>query len=240
MDRVIKCNLSSQCITYTDQIKRFIPGRERGGGRQLSGATQVVSALLTQIDRLKMYSPRMGRGGRSLGRWTKSFDAPWVFSALLTHTQTNSKGKERGRWIKPSDVIQALPIDERVIFWLQRIRSLPCACAYVALFARRLAYDHYAIAHAYNAANAHAQGSDRAHWSQKSYSLFEGNQSIVDIATDWPKSKGTGLEMGWRISGIWCHPSSQCIADKMEQTKRSWGKKLQSAFDFETALNWEM
>ena len=54
---------------------------------------------------------------------------------------------------------------ERVTFWLLRIRSLPCA--YVALFARRLAYNHYTIAHAYNAANAHAQGSDRAHWSQK-------------------------------------------------------------------------
>ena len=57
--------------------------------------------------------------------------------------------------------------DERVTFWLQCVRSLPCACAYVALFARRLAYNHYAIAHAYNAANAHAQGSDRARWSQK-------------------------------------------------------------------------
>ena len=26
--------------------------------------------------------------------------------------------------------------DERVTFWLQRIQSLRCACAYVALFAR--------------------------------------------------------------------------------------------------------
>ena len=54
-----------------------------------------------------------------------------------------------------------IAFDERVTFWLQRVQSLPCACAYVALFARRLAYNHYAIAHAYNAANAHAQGSDR-------------------------------------------------------------------------------
>ena len=56
-----------------------------------------------------------------------------------------------------------IAFDERVTFWLQRVRSLPCACAYVALFARRLAYNHYAIAHAYNAANTHAQGSDPAH-----------------------------------------------------------------------------
>ena len=56
---------------------------------------------------------------------------------------------------------------ERVTFWLQRIRPLPCACAYVALFACRLAYNYYAIAHAYSAANAHAQGSDRARWSHK-------------------------------------------------------------------------
>ena len=60
-----------------------------------------------------------------------------------------------------------IAFDERVTFWLQRVRSLPCACAYVALFLRRLAYNHYAIAHAYNAANTHAQGSDPARWSQK-------------------------------------------------------------------------
>ena len=60
-----------------------------------------------------------------------------------------------------------IAFDERVSFWLQRVRSLPCAGACVALFARRLAYYHYAIAHAYNAANTHAQGSDPACWSQK-------------------------------------------------------------------------
>ena len=56
-----------------------------------------------------------------------------------------------------------IAFDERVTFWLQRVQSLPCACAYVALLARRLAYNHYAITHAYNAANTHAQGSDPAH-----------------------------------------------------------------------------
>ena len=44
-----------------------------------------------------------------------------------------------------------IAFDERVTFWLQPVRSLPCACV----------YNHYAIAHAYNAANTHAQGSDR-------------------------------------------------------------------------------
>ena len=71
-----------------------------------------------------------------------------------------------------------IAFDERVTFWLQRIRLLPCALAYVALFARRLAYNHYEIAHTYNAANAHAQGSDWARWSHK-VTLVEGNQTIV-------------------------------------------------------------
>ena len=53
-----------------------------------------------------------------------------------------------------------IAFDEKVTFWLQCVQSLPCVCVYVALFARRLAYNHYAIAHAYNAANTHAQGSD--------------------------------------------------------------------------------
>ena len=60
-----------------------------------------------------------------------------------------------------------IAFDERVTFWLQRVRSLPCVWVYDALFAHRLAYNHYAIAHAYNAANKHAQGSDPARWSQK-------------------------------------------------------------------------
>ena len=36
-----------------------------------------------------------------------------------------------------------IAFDERATFWLQRVRSLPCAtcaCAYVALFVHRLAY----------------------------------------------------------------------------------------------------
>ena len=55
-----------------------------------------------------------------------------------------------------------IAFNERVTLWLQRVRSLPCTCAYVAFLARTLAYNHYVIAHAYNAANTHAQGSDPA------------------------------------------------------------------------------
>ena len=53
-----------------------------------------------------------------------------------------------------------------------------CVCAYVALFARRLVYNHYAIAHTCNAANAHAQGSNLVRLKPKSYSFIEGNRSI--------------------------------------------------------------
>ena len=59
-------------------------------------------------------------------------------------------------------VYSLIAFDERVKYWFQSGRSLPCACTYVALFACRLVYNHYAITNAYNAANAHAQGSDRA------------------------------------------------------------------------------
>ena len=55
-----------------------------------------------------------------------------------------------------------IAFDERVTFWLQQVRSVTSSCAYAALFARRLAYNLYASAHGYNAANAHAQDIDRA------------------------------------------------------------------------------
>ena len=41
-------------------------------------------------------------------------------------------------------------------------RTPTALCVYVALFARRLACNHYASAHANNAANTHAQSSGRA------------------------------------------------------------------------------
>ena len=80
-----------------------------------------------------------------------------------------------------------IAFDKRVTFWLQHVQSLPCACVYVALFARRLAYNHYAIAHAYNAANA--QDSDWAYFEAKKL-LSRRRQSeysllcIVEICYD--------------------------------------------------------
>ena len=46
-------------------------------------------------------------------------------------------------WIR--NFYSLIAFDERVTFWLQRAWTLPCACAYVALFVRRLAYNHNAI-----------------------------------------------------------------------------------------------
>ena len=50
--------------------------------------------------------------------------------------------------------------DERVIFWFQLAWPLPCACAYVALPALRLAYNHYTSSHTNNATKAHADVRD--------------------------------------------------------------------------------
>ena len=80
-------------------------------------------------------------------------------------------------WYLYKQSIVWLPSTREYNFWLRRVRSLPCVCAYVALFACRLAYNHYAIAHTYDAANAHAHGSDRMR-----YSLVEGNQIVVNHA----------------------------------------------------------
>ena len=57
-----------------------------------------------------------------------------------------------------------IAFDKRVTFWLQRVRSLPCACAYLSV---RLVYNYYAIALAYNVATAHARGSDQALLTKK-------------------------------------------------------------------------
>ena len=78
----------------------------------------------------------------------------------VSHINERKKGEKNQHY-------SLIEFDERVTVWLQRVQSLPCACAYVALFARRLAYNHYAIAHAYNAPDTHAQGSAPEHWSQK-------------------------------------------------------------------------
>ena len=77
---------------------------------------------------------------------------------------TSTQGCQLSPIERESPAYSLIVFDKRVTFWLQYVRSLPCACVYVALFARGLAYNnHYTIAHAYNAANAHAQGSDQTH-----------------------------------------------------------------------------
>ena len=73
-----------------------------------------------------------------------------------------------------------IAFDERVTFWLQRVWSLPFACAHVALLC-----NHYAITYAYNGANTHAQGIDWVRWSQKCYSIIEGYLTIVWLDTFW-------------------------------------------------------
>ena len=80
------------------------------------------------------------------------------FPSILPFSVKDQGGK-LGRYLPTYALIA---FDERVTFLLQLVGSLPCACAYVALFALRFAYNHYAIAYACNAANAHAQGSDWA------------------------------------------------------------------------------
>ena len=71
--------------------------------------------------------------------------------------QIESKFYGKLKMFLVQNLYSLIAVDERVTFGLQRVWSLPCACAYVALFARRLAYNHYAIAHAYDAANAHTR-----------------------------------------------------------------------------------
>ena len=48
---------------------------------------------------------------------------------------------------RPSKTPSPIFFNERVTFWLQRVRSLPCACAHVALFASRLAFITQSHAH---------------------------------------------------------------------------------------------
>ena len=71
-----------------------------------------------------------------------------------------------------------IAFDERVTFWLQRVRSLPCACVYVALFVCRLAYNHYAIAHTHTMQQTCTHKAVTWWLKPKSYSLVEGNRSI--------------------------------------------------------------
>ena len=53
-----------------------------------------------------------------------------------------------------------IAFDERVTFWLDTSSHCLAEVRILHYLLVRLAYKHYAIAHAYNAANAQAQGSD--------------------------------------------------------------------------------
>ena len=89
-----------------------------------------------------------------------------------------------------------IAFDERVTF-LASTRLVTALCVwYAALFVRRLAYNHYAIAHAYNAANAHAQGSDRARWSQK----VTLSSKAIGVQAQWLHSDWTVLIAGIAIT----------------------------------------
>ena len=102
-----------------------------------------------------------------LSAWTQNqYFRHLTHSPWSCHIWSRQAGR-RPLTIQTFYIDSLIAFDERVTVWLQRVRSLPCACAYVALFARRPSYNHYAIAHPYSAANAHAQGSDQARWSQK-------------------------------------------------------------------------
>ena len=83
-------------------------------------------------------------------------DRLWVCMLFCKYIMISAKFSLRTMFFGKIVHYSLIAFEERVTFWLQRVRSLPCACAYVALFARRLAYNHYAIAHTYNAANTHA------------------------------------------------------------------------------------
>ena len=79
-------------------------------------------------------------------------------------------------------VYTPIAFDERVTFWLQRAGSLSCACAFAALHACAIAYWLYASLRAMpTCAHAHHKavtGRPDA-LKPKSYSLVEGNQTIV-------------------------------------------------------------
>ena len=75
-----------------------------------------------------------------------------------------------------------ITFDKRVTFWLQHIRLLSCACAYVALSARWLAYNHYAIM--YTMQQTHMHKAMPGIVEAKSCSLVGGSGTIIvaDIA----------------------------------------------------------
>ena len=71
-----------------------------------------------------------------------------------------------------------IAFDQRVTFWFQRGWPLPCACAYVALYTRRLMIT-IMHAHTNDATNANAQVSGRPYVLKHiNYSQIEGNRTL--------------------------------------------------------------
>ena len=87
---------------------------------------------------------------------------------------------------------------KRVTFSLYRTHPLPCVRAYVALYARRLTYNHYASAHANKATNTSTRQWPGA-LKSKCYSLVEGNQTIVVMSLQLYQHQDAGIEdMYWK------------------------------------------
>ena len=126
--------------------------------RQL-GQNKSANLVLSHIDSSSSCRTVLKETGRHLGPHLESLSLKGsdVTSSVFMDILSNCPNIQ----VRFSNY-SLIAFDERVTFWLQRVRSLPCACAYVSLFARRLVYNRYAIAHAYNAASMHAQGSDPA------------------------------------------------------------------------------
>ena len=91
---------------------------------------------------------------RPLACWEESF----TYNAeQMSHSRLMIVIKEKlppimGQWVT---CYSLTAFNERATFWFQLVWSQPCAYACVVS-----CINHHAIAHAYDAANTHAQGSD--------------------------------------------------------------------------------
>ena len=117
--------------------------------------------------------------------WKKSLSKRGLGQVCLQNVQIQIMKATSNCFVQVWSLKWCSPIafDERVTLWLQRVGSQPCACAYIALFAHKLAYNHYAIARALIAANTCTQGRE---WlgalEPKQYSPVKGNLTVVDYA----------------------------------------------------------
>ena len=80
----------------------------------------------------------------------------------------------------PDMTIVGLPSTREWLFDFNNASSYCLVCGrMLRSLCMRLVYNHYSIAQAYNAANAHAQGSDRVRWSQKLLSRHRQLEYII-------------------------------------------------------------